>query len=328
MRNLDYNKMMYVAAALFVICFGIAIFNDYINYNVMNNWASFYMFVIVRTIEFILPAALLTYLYNQNTHIKESKYIAKTNKITSAFDGYNIAHISDFHNTNSKRIKRTLVKKLERNTPDIIVITGDLIDSRRTNVECAKEFIQSIKHIAPIYYVLGNHESRLENITEYEQIIKNAGAIVLRNEVVKLNKHDEHIQLIGVDDPYFYVCEKEYDKIKDEEVKTKLHERLQYLAKEKNIFTILLIHRPEYLRIYSKHKVDLVFTGHAHGGQIRLPFVGGVIAPGQGFFPKYTKGVQLIEDTKTVISRGVGNSGFPFRINNRPELIFVKLNKE
>lgn len=320
MRKIDYNKIMCVVAAILIICFVLCVTNDYINYDNINNSAPFYVYALVRTLQFILPSIILLYLYNQNTKVKESNYTVKSKKIPSSFNDYKIAHISDFHNTNSKRAKTTLVKKIEENKPDVIVITGDLVDSRRTNIDTAKEFVESVKHIAPIYYVLGNHESRLTNLPELENKMQNAGAIILRNKKIKLKKNSEFIELIGLDDPAFYTAQEDAN-----EMKSKIDEKLKILEKTEDKFTILLTHRPEYIETYSNNKLDLVFTGHAHGGQIRLPFLGGIIAPGQGIFPKYTSGIYEVNNTKLVVSRGIGNSKFPFRINNRPEIIFVKL---
>lgn len=318
--KLDYNKIMYVVAVLLLIFFGVYVTKDYINSYSLSAMTTFYDLLLYRIIQFLLPSILFFYLYNQNTKVKITHYDIENKKIPEDFNKYKIAHLSDFHNTNSKRIKTTLVKKLEENKPDIIVITGDLIDSRRTNIDTAKEFIQSIKHIAPIYYVVGNHESRLINAIGLQEQIQNAGAIILRNEKIFLKNNNESINLIGLDDPAFYTPYENFN-----EMKKKIDEKLKILATDKTKFTILITHRPEYIETYSKNNVDLVFTGHAHGGQIRLPFVGGIIAPGQGFLPKYTNGVNKSNGTNMVISRGIGNSKFPFRINNRPELIFVTL---
>jgi predicted MPP superfamily phosphohydrolase len=93
-------------------------------------------------------------------------------------------------------------------------------------------------------------------------------------------------------------------------------------------FTLLLSHRPEMFDTYVEKDVDLVFSGHAHGGQFRIPFVGGVFAPNQGLFPKYDSGIYSEGNTTMVVSRGIGNSAFPFRINNRPEVILVELDTE
>lgn len=100
---------------------------------------------------------------------------------------------------------------------------------------------------------------------------------------------------------------------------------LDNLMDDNDGYTILLSHRPELFTTYTASGVDLVFTGHAHGGQFRIPFVGGLVAPNQGFFPEYDAGLYTAETTNMVVSRGVGNSIIPLRINNRPELIVVTL---
>ena len=124
MRNLDCNKMMFVLGIMFIVLFIIFLITDYINYDITYNIMSFYINAITRTIQFALPGVILIYLYNQNTYVEESKYVVKNAKLPDAFNGYKIAQISDFHNTNSKRLKDTIIQKLKNVNPDIIVITG------------------------------------------------------------------------------------------------------------------------------------------------------------------------------------------------------------
>lgn len=315
----DYNKIMNVISFMLIILFCVSTFWGYIKYDEYNNSAPFYVFVINNMIVLLLPGILLNYLYNQNTLLK-STYYNITDESFNNDSNYKIAHISDFHNTNSKRLKNKIVNKLKQENPNAILITGDLIDSRRTNVATSKEFIQKITGIAPIYYVLGNHESRKENVQEIVECFEKIGVKVLRNDKVKLK---DKLELIGLDDPNFYVPLEEQGDIS--ELVNKVEDKLKILVEENNNYKILITHRPELLEAYSRNKIDLVFTGHAHGGQIRIPFIGGIIAPGQGFFPKYTKGIYIKEKTKMILSRGIGNSGFPFRFNNRPEVIFVNI---
>lgn len=319
MRNLDYNKIMCVIGILLTIAFCIVLIIDYNSYDIFN-FAPFYAIVLVRTLEFWLPGGILIYLYNQNTNLKETKYLVESDKLPKSFSGYKIAHISDIHNTNSRRIKAKVLETLKSNKPDIIVITGDLIDSRRTNILNAKELLKSIVDISPVYYVLGNHESRLCDIQNLINEVQSIGVTVLRNISAKIEKQGEFIELLGIDDPASYIpleskCE----------IMQKTDNVLKSIVKDSDNFKILLIHRPELLEIYAKYNFDLVFTGHAHGGQIRLPLIGGVIAPGQGIFPKYTKGIYKEGKTQMILSRGIGNSKFPFRINNRPEVIITTL---
>lgn len=320
MKKIDYNKIMFIVAVILIVMFLLFIINDYKQIIYIKN-ASIVLnkVLIYRMLQFILPSIVLLYLYEQNTYLKNIKIHIQDNKLPKKFN-CKIAQLSDFHNTNSKRLKVKLKNVLEQEKPDIIVITGDLLDARRTNIQTVKQFINMIKHIAPIYYVLGNHEARISNVHELITEVKNEGVHVIRNEVIKLEKAGESIELIGLDDPGFFVTSLE------ENIKEKIDIKLNELINsDSDKYRILLTHRPELIDTYSKPDIDLIFTGHAHGGQIRIPFLGGIIAPGQGFFPKYTKGLYVKNDTKMIVSCGIGNSKFPFRLNNRPNIIFAIL---
>ena len=272
----------------------------------------------------VLIILIPIYLYFENTTLELTYYTVNSDKISDEFDNYTIAQITDFHNINSKRLtENQLVNNLKINKPDIIVITGDLIDSRTTNIDIAISFINQIQHIAPIYYVTGNHESRVEEYSKLETLLKESNVIVLRNEKILLP--NSNIELIGVDDPSFH---KQNDNLK--EMKSYMNKQLSSLTQNttnNDTYKILLSHRPELFNSYIENNIDLIFSGHAHGGQIRLPFIGGLIAPNQGFPPKYIDNIYTMENSNLVVSRGIGNSLFPFRINNRPELVFVKLTK-
>ncbi|MBR6801241.1 MAG: metallophosphoesterase [Eubacteriaceae bacterium] len=240
--------------------------------------------------------------------------------IPDAFEGFKIAHLSDLHNESFGEDNEKLIDVLRENSPDIIVITGDIIDSRRTNMDVAENFVSEAVKIAPVYYVNGNHEARISGYDDFEKRLISCGVAVLNNESIFLKKGDDSINLIGLRDPSF--DRGEYI----EDTEGKLTDRLENLKKEG--YNILLSHRPEYFEVYVKSGIDLVFTGHAHGGQFRLPFIGGLYAPGQGIFPKYTSGMHTSENTSMLVSRGLGNSIIPIRINNRPEVIFVMLKSE
>lgn len=238
-----------------------------------------------------------------------------------AFEGFRIAQISDLHNEVFGAGNGQLLTLLAEARPDVIVITGDLIDSRHTNVDAALEFARGAVELAPVYYVPGNHEGRLpEEFWMLERGLDQMGVHVLRGERAHLTREGEAVALIGVDDPTFQdknsahwpgLLEEELGRLREEE-----------------LYSILLIHRPELLETYAKAGINLVFSGHAHGGQVRIPFVGGVIAPNQGFFPKYDGGLYTLGDTQMVVSRGLGNSLAPLRVNNRPELVLAELHCE
>ena len=258
------------------------------------------------------------YFYFENTTLEVSTYQIATNKIPNEFNNYKIIQISDFHNNTSSKLTKKIVEKIKNQKPNIIVITGDLIDSTKTNVDIAIDMIKEIIEIAPIYYVTGNHEARTNEYDNLKSQMIELGVKILENEAQEIQLNNSTINILGINDPSF---NKERDILDSEIVKSNM-ENIQY---NKDNFTILLSHRPEVFKIYVEKNIDLVFTGHAHGGQIRLPFIGGIIAPNQGTFPEYTDGIYREKDTTMVVSRGIGNSIIPFRVNNRPELIIVEL---
>ena len=257
------------------------------------------------------------YLHFENTALQTTAYSVVSEKLPKSFDGYKIAQISDFHNAHSSSLGRRLRDAVYASQPDILVITGDLIDRERTDVDTAIGLVHDLRDTAPIYYVCGNHDAVN---AEYEVLVsrlRSEGVHVLENETTVLRRGTEQICLAGIDDPA-----KDQDWIGND---TLIRAELEQLPLDPQTFTVLLSHRPESLRVYAEQGVDLALTGHAHGGQIRLPFVGGLYVPTQGWFPKLTCGVYAEGETQMVVSRGVGNSGFPFRIQNRPELVVVTL---
>lgn len=258
------------------------------------------------------------YLYYENNKLQVSNYEIINKRIPSEFNNYKIVQISDFHNTKSKILTNDLIKKIKNIKPNLIVLTGDLIDSKKLFIDVSINFIKKIKDIAPIYYVYGNHEAKITNYKELENELRKNNVIILDNKTEVLNINDAFINIIGVSDPSFsantYIDDSTI--IKDE---------LKGIEYDYHNYTILLSHRPELFDTYVSENIDLILTGHAHGGQIIIPFIGGLIAPNQGLFPKYTSGVFNKGDTTMIVSRGIGNSILPFRINNRPELVVINL---
>ena len=227
-------------------------------------------------------------------------------------DGYRIVQLSDLHNKSFGSNQQRLVSKVEKLKPDVIVITGDIVDARRYNPEPALILVKQLQTFAQVYYVNGNHESDVPTYPEFEQRMIQLGVRVLRNEREALIIGQEKIAIIGIDDPTFMAT-------------SNFEEHLNRLSEGYEGFKILLSHRPERFETYVNQGYDLIFSGHAHGGQIRLPFVGGVIAPHQGFFPTYDAGEYEHEGAKLIVNRGLGNSLFPQRIFNTPEIVLVVL---
>ena len=257
-----------------------------------------------------------------NTALEVNEYEIVSDRVPQGFDGFRIAQVSDLHNAEFGEENWKLIQMLSQTNPDIIVLTGDLIDSRRTDLDVALEFAWQAGKIARVYYVSGNHEAR---VPEYEDLkigLVKAGVVILENQKVQITREGESITFIGIDDPSF----QESYLFGDAEGVAK--QAIDNLQSESDGYTVLLSHRPELFDLYVENQMDLVFSGHAHGGQFRLPFVGGIVAPNQGFFPKYDDGRYDEENTTMIVSRGVGNSIIPIRFNNRPEIVVVQLKSQ
>lgn len=266
--------------------------------------------------------ALIIWTIWGNTALELNTYTVRAETLPEAFGGFRIAQVSDLHNAQMGDENEKLISMLREAEPDIIAITGDLIDSRNTNIEIALQFAEKAMEIAPCYYVTGNHEARVSAYDELKSGLTELGVVILENERIELERNGQTLALLGVDDPSFQT---DYWYGDDETV---MKNNLQPLVDEGDAYTVLLSHRPELLDIYAQCGVDLVLSGHAHGGQFRLPFVGGLVAPNQGLFPQYDTGLYEKDGTTMLVSRGIGNSIFPFRFNNRPEVAVVELNGE
>ena len=275
--------------------------------------------IIINAAIFLLIAGSISWVVISNCSITCTEYTVEENQLPKEFDGFKIAQVSDLHNAEFGAYNRKLIKKLYDAKPDIIVITGDMIDSRNTDYDVALEFARSALNVAPCYYVSGNHESRVSEYVNFKVNLIKAGVIVLEDQRIDIERGGEKISLIGMADPSFVSADW------SDHAETIVQNKLSKINYDKDGYNVLLAHHPEYFEIYADNSIDLVFSGHAHGGQFRLPFIGGVYAPGQGFFPKYDEGVFEDGDTVMVVSRGLGNSVFPFRINNDPQLVVVEL---
>ena len=275
--------------------------------------------IIVLAVVVAVLLTLIIWTAWGNTALELDIYTVSSERLLEAFDGYRIAHVSDLHNAEMGENNEKLLNMLREAEPNIIAITGDLIDSRHTGIEIAQQFVESAMEIAPCYYVTGNHEARVSEYDKLKAGMEAAGVIVLEDEKTKISLEGGEITLIGVNDPS---CQTDYLFGDAEAV---MRDKLSDLHSDEDGFTVLLSHRPELFAVYASSGVDIVLSGHAHGGQFRLPFVGGLVAPNQGLFPKYDAGLYTEENTNMIVSRGIGNSILPFRFNNRPEVILIEL---
>ncbi len=253
--------------------------------------------------------------YYQNNKLDLSTYTITSPKIAGA--GLKIVQLSDLHSKEFAENQHRLVNKVKAVKPDIITFTGDLIDQKRYDENAALSLMKQLVAIAPTYYVTGNHEYWSGRFQQLEQGLKAANIKILHNQKEELHLNGTRFIIAGVDDP----------AVSGEEaavtIASELEETLAGVTEQD--FILLLSHRPELFSLYEKHDIDLVLSGHAHGGQVRIPFVGGLAAPDQGLLPKYTAGIYEKDGTKMIVNRGLGNSIIPQRLFNTPEIVEINI---
>lgn len=263
------------------------------------------------TKSFLVLLLLTGWIYWGNHTIQTTAYEMVSNKLNPEASAITVVHISDLHNTMFGEKQERLLTKIRNASPDLIAITGDLVDTTHTNIAAAMDFICGATKIAPVYFVSGNHEAGIGwgKYKELARQMRKEGVNILDNQSKEFIRiKGQRICLMGKEDPGF-------------------SHRTAYDF-DSSVYTILLSHRAELFQHYVDTKLDLVLSGHLHGGQIRLPFVGGLVAPGNTFLPKYSGGVYEKNNTRMVVSRGLGNSRIPLRINNPPELVVIRLTPE
>lgn len=257
------------------------------------------------------------YGYSQNRSLDIDYQTIHLEKLPPELDQLKIVHLSDTHFERNRISIETLLSEIEQAQPDLIFLTGDLIDRTADlkNIPLA-EFGSSLMAIAPTYAVSGNHETSSGQLDDWEKEIIHSGVTLLNNQHTTATIKGAQLNLIGVKDES-YPNEVPLSRPLSDDIPV-----------------LLLAHHPEYFEQYLTSnpliQPDITFSGHAHGGQIRLPIIGPLYAPGQGFFPKYTTGIYDSEQDsskKLIVSRGIGNSVFPFRINNKPHLLVITLER-
>lgn len=260
----------------------------------------------------LLIGAIWPFLYINNHWIVTTEHVYESEKVPQSFDGFRITQVSDLHDALFGEGQEKLVEKVRKTEPDVIFITGDVIDSNRYDLEQSLTAVRQFVDMADVYYVIGNHEVATNLVPEIYDALKEIGVHVMPNTSTTIEQGGESISIVGIEDP-----------LNGFETQSMLNKAMKGVSAE--TLTVLLAHRPEKFNTYVANGMDLVFSGHAHGGQIRLPFVGGLVAPGQGLFPKYTAGSYKDGGTTMNVSRGLGNSGVPYRIFNLPEIVVVEL---
>ncbi len=272
----------------------------------------------------VVGLLLAAYVKWENQNLVTEHFTVRSEKLPAAFAGFRIAQISDLHNTAFGPAQEKLLGQLRAAKPDMVVITGDLIDSRRAGTENAEALLAGVQRMElPIYYVSGNHEAWSRQWPQLQMLLAKYGAKNVSGETVSIEKDGARLLLAGMEDPAFWRLSKTLQKSVAAEKVQKL-----LTTNGENIYKILLTHRPELLSAYAATGADLVFAGHAHGGQVRLPFIGALATPDQGLLPKYTDGLYTEKTTVMAVSRGLGNSVLPVRFLCSPELLVVTLEQK
>ncbi len=271
---------------------------------------NFYMVVIIFL---IILGILISRIYFEVNTFEIKSLIFKSKKIPNG-QRIKILHISDLHNKKFPNNNKQLLKKIKEQKPDIIVLTGDIIDCKTKTFQDVYKLLQALTAINKnTYFVSGNHEWRNPKTDCFIDGIKKRNIKVINNSNEVFTKENFFINICGIDDPY----------TNHEDID------LAFSNIDNASFTILLSHAPDIVPKNNNLLCDLILCGHTHGGQIRFPFIGGVIAPGQGWFPKYDKGIyELNSDTILFINSGLGTSGLPIRLLNRSQICFITLQGE
>lgn len=267
----------------------------------------------------IIPLTII-FLQHQNSLLEVKAYTVENARIPKGFDGYKIVQISDLHCKNFGKNQTPLIELIRRQEPDVIVITGDFYDEKHKMKPC-EDLLKGIGELSPVYYVTGNHEYYTSNRKEWFDVLEKHGVHILQNETISLSEGQDNITLAGVNDPKSQQVSR--GNISGEE--QYMDQILSQLGREEDQYTVLLSHRPELMDCYERYGADLVLSGHAHGGQIRLPLIGPIIAPEQGFFPKRSSGRFEQGGTTMIVSAGLGTSLIDQRLFCPSQIVCVAL---
>lgn len=292
------------------------------------------LFLNILGILSILIIVCLTFVlvisYFENRRLAVTRYQIKDSVIPKAFDGFHIVHLTDMHNASFGNGNEELIQSIRKLKPDIILITGDMIIGKPgMDVAFAAHTINALCEIAPVYFSIGNHELRASIYTDtygdmWKDFKENLSSEVhlLLDEKVEVPKNGESVFLYGLNlTPEFY-----RRLVKSPMTPDYLTSLFGKCNPDK--YHIFMAHNPEYFEEYTKWGANLTFSGHVHGGMIRLPLLGGALSPMIHFFPKYDKGLFTNNNRYMILSGGLGNHTFKFRVNNLPEIVSVTLCKE
>lgn len=261
----------------------------------------------------LIAAAAAFLIKDSRDDLEISRYEVKSQKLPESFDGFKIVQLSDLHGAEFGEDGMELVEKVKELEPDIIALTGDFVTDEG-DLAAVEKLAARLTELCPVYFVSGNHEFGSGLAVKVRNILERAGVKYLSNEYLTISRGEDEILLGGVEDPLAYA-----DMLSPDELAQKMNDAAP------DAFKILLGHRNYWMTEYPELPVDLIFCGHAHGGLIRIPGVGGLIGTDRRLFPDFDAGQFNNGRYTLIVSRGLGNSVSIPRIFNRPEIVCVEL---
>ena len=263
----------------------------------------------------LIAAAAAFLIKDSRDDLEISRYEVASQKLPESFDGFKIVQLSDLHGAEFGEDGMELVEKVKELEPDIIALTGDFVTDEGDLAAVEKLAARLVK-LCPVYFVSGNHEFGSGLAVKVRNILERAGVKYLSNEYLTISRGEDGILLGGVEDPLAYA-----DMLSPDELAQKMNDAAP------DAFKILLGHRNYWMTEYPELPVDLIFCGHAHGGLIRIPGVGGLIGTDRRLFPDFDAGEYNNGRYTLIVSRGLGNSVSIPRVFNRPEIVCVELTR-
>lgn len=261
----------------------------------------------------LIAAAAAFLIKDSREDLEISRYEVASQKLPESFDGFKIVQLSDLHGAEFGEDGMGLVEKVKELEPDIIALTGDFVTDEGDLAAVEKLAARLVK-LCPVYFISGNHEFGSGLAVKVRNILERAGVKYLSNEYLTISRGEDGILLGGVEDPLAYA-----DMLSPDELAQKMNDAAP------DAFKILLGHRNYWMTEYPELPVDLIFCGHAHGGLIRIPGVGGLIGTDRRLFPDFDAGEYNNGRYTLIVSRGLGNSVPIPRVFNRPEIVCVEL---
>jgi len=273
---------------------------------------------------------LSSFYHSQNEALDVEEIHVALPGLHTPLAGSRAAVLADLHMPRLKPYHYRIHDAVKQAKPDFILIAGDTMDSRTRNVPELAPFFAHIARIAPCVAILGNNDCHRRRTPQLRALYEQAGIVLLENETRMLALRQSAIRITGLTDPHAFRLGVHRERPMANPTRVSMREALQpgRDREDKGIPTILLMHQPQIAGQYAELTPSLIVAGHAHGGQFRLPSMGGLYSPGQGLFPRYTSGLYEIEGSRLVVSRGLGTHDFPLRINNRPHIPVVVLEGE